>query len=181
MSLKIVFSGFGGQGVLMMGYVRAVAGMNEDKHVTFLPAYGAEVRGGTANCTVVVSDEEIASPIASAPEFVVAMNYPSMIKYQHMVKTGGVMFLNSDLISDAPPRADIKVVKVPANSLAHEMGNDRVLNMIMLGAVTSTIGMISEKALVQAVETVLEGKKKTLVEINQKALVKGSQFISSSR
>ena len=82
MSLKIVFSGFGGQGVLMMGYVLAVAGMNEDKHVTFMPAYGAEVRGGTANCTVVVSDEEIASPIASSPEFVVAMNHPSMIKYQ---------------------------------------------------------------------------------------------------
>ncbi len=165
----------------MMGYVLAVAGMNEDKHVTFLPAYGAEVRGGTANCTVVVSDEEIASPIASAPEFVVAMNYPSMIKYQNMVKTGGVMFLNSDLISDAPTREDIKVVRVPANSLAHEMGNDRVLNMIMLGAVTSTVGMVSEKALVQAVETVLEGKKKSLVEINQKALVKGSEFISSSR
>ena len=100
MLLKIIFSGFGGQGVLMMGYVLAVAGMKEDKHVTFLPAYGAEVRGGTANCTVVISDEEIASPIASSPEFVVAMNYPSMMKYQNMVKSGGVMFLNSDLISE---------------------------------------------------------------------------------
>ena len=165
----------------MMGYVLAVAGMNEDKHVTFLPAYGAEVRGGTANCTVVVSDEEIASPIASSPEFVVAMNHPSMIKYQNMVKTGGTLFLNSDLISGAPPREYIKVVRVPANSLAHEMGNDRALNMIMLGAVMSTVGIVSEKALAQAVETVLEGKKKSLVEINQKALVKGSQYISSSR
>jgi 2-oxoglutarate ferredoxin oxidoreductase subunit gamma len=181
MSLKIVFSGFGGQGVLMMGYVLAWAGMNEDKHVTFLPAYGAEVRGGTANCTVVVSDEEIASPIASSPEFVVAMNYPSMIKYQNMVKTGGTMFLNSDLISEKPPRGDIKVVQVPANSLAHDMGNDRVLNMVMLGAVTATVGIVSEQALVQAVETVLAGKKKSLIEINQKALTKGSQYISSSR
>jgi 2-oxoglutarate ferredoxin oxidoreductase subunit gamma len=181
MSLKIIFSGFGGQGVLMMGYVLAVAGMNEEKHVTFLPAYGAEVRGGTANCTVVVSDEEIASPIASSPEFVVAMNYPSMIKYQNMVKAGGTMFLNSDLISDTPPRGDIKVVQVPANSLAHEMGNDRVLNMVMLGAVTATVGIVSEKALANAVVTVLAGKKKSLVEINQEALTKGSKYISSSR
>jgi 2-oxoglutarate ferredoxin oxidoreductase subunit gamma len=181
MSLKIVFSGFGGQGVLMMGYVLAVAGMNEDKHVTFMPAYGAEVRGGTANCTVVVSDEEIASPIASSPEYVVAMNHPSMIKYQNMVKTGGTMFLNSDLISAAPPREDIKVVKVPANTLAHEMGNDRALNMIMLGAVTATVGIVSEEALAKAIETVLEGKKRSLVEINQKALEKGSQYIASSR
>ncbi len=135
MSLKIVFSGFGGQGVLMMGYVLAVAGMKEDKHVTFLPAYGAEVRGGTANCTVVVSDDEIASPIASSPEFVVAMNYPSMIKYQNMVKSGGTMFLNSDLITEAPAREDINVIKVPVNTLAHEMGSDRSLNMVMLGAV----------------------------------------------
>jgi 2-oxoglutarate ferredoxin oxidoreductase subunit gamma len=155
--------------------------MNEEKHVTFLPAYGAEVRGGTANCTVVVSDEEIASPIASSPEFVVAMNYPSMIKYQNMVKTGGIMFLNSDLISDKPPRGDIKVVQVPANSLAHEMGNDRVLNMVMLGAVTATVGIVSEKALAQAVETVLEGKKRSLIEMNQKALTKGSEYITSSR
>jgi 2-oxoglutarate ferredoxin oxidoreductase subunit gamma len=92
----------------MMGYVLATAGMNEDKHVTFLPSYGAEMRGGTANCTVVVSDQEIASPISSSPDFVVAMNYPSMIKYQNLVRPGGTMFLNSDLISEVPARSDIK-------------------------------------------------------------------------
>ena len=179
MLLKIVFSGFGGQGVLMMGYVLAVAGMKEDKHVTFLPAYGAEVRGGTANCTVVISDEEIASPIASSPEFVVAMNYPSMIKYQNMVKSGGVMFLNSDLISEDPARSDLKIVKVPANSLAHDMGNDRALNMIMLGAVAKVTGIASDKALAKAVETVLEGRKKALIDANCKALAEGSRYISS--
>jgi 2-oxoglutarate ferredoxin oxidoreductase subunit gamma len=179
MLLKIVFSGFGGQGVLMMGYVLAVAGMKEDKHVTFLPAYGAEVRGGTANCTVVVSDEEIASPIASSPEYVVAMNYPSMVKYQNMVKSGGSMFLNSDLISESPAREDITVSRVPANSLAHEMGNDRSLNMIMLGAVTAMVGIVSEEALMKAVETVLEGKKRSLIEMNQQALIKGRQFALS--
>lgn len=179
MLLKIVFSGFGGQGVLMMGYVLAVAGMKEDKHVTFLPAYGAEVRGGTANCTVVVSDEEIASPIASSPEYVVAMNYPSLVKYQNMVKSGGSMFLNSDLISESPAREDVNISRVPANSLAHEMGNDRVLNMVMLGAVTASVGIVSEEALMKAVETVLEGKKRSLIEANQKALMMGRQYARS--
>lgn len=177
--LKIIFSGFGGQGVLMMGYVLAVAGMKEDKHVTFLPAYGAEVRGGTANCTVVVSDSEIASPIASSPEYVVAMNYPSMVKYLNMVKAAGTMFLNSDLISEEPGRSDLKVVSVPANSLAHEMGNDRVLNMVMLGAVNAVVGIVSEKALTEAVETVLAGKKRALIDVNQQALVKGSEYIGA--
>lgn len=176
MLLKIIFSGFGGQGVLMMGYVLANAGMKEDKHVTFLPAYGAEMRGGTANCTVVVSDQEIASPVASSPEFVVAMNYPSMVKYQNMIKSGGTLFINSDLISEKPPRGDILVVPVPVNSLAHEMGNDRGLNMIMLGTVAEVTGIVSEKALFEGVETVLKGKKQTLVESNQAALKRGREF-----
>ncbi len=180
MLLKIVFSGFGGQGVLMMGYVLAVAGMNEDKHVTFLPAYGAEVRGGTANCTVVVSDSEIASPTAASPEYVVAMNYPSMIKYSNAVKSGGTMFLNSDLISEDPARSDLRIVKIPANSLAHDMGNDRALNMVMLGAVNAVAGIVSQEALLGAIDTVLKGKKQTLIDMNQKALFEGAKFIDTS-
>ena len=162
----------------MMGYVLAYAGMNEDKHVTFLPSYGAEMRGGTANCTVVVSDEEIASPIASSPDIVVAMNYPSMVKYQNMIKSGGMLFLNEDLITEEPARTDIKVIRVPANSLAREMGNDRVLNMVMLGAFTAVSRIVSEKAVIGAVATVLGGKKK-LIEINQKAVTKGSKSVAS--
>ncbi|MFH1113200.1 MAG: 2-oxoacid:acceptor oxidoreductase family protein [Pseudomonadota bacterium] len=181
MLLKTVFSGFGGQGVLMMGYVLAVAGMREDKHVTFLPAYGAEVRGGTANCTVVVSDKEIASPVASSPEFVVAMNYPSMVKYRNMLKAGGTMFLNSDLISETLQRNDVRVVLVPANSIAHEMGNDRGLNMIMLGAVVEVTGIVSAKSLEDAVGTVLEGKKQSLIDTNRQALRRGAEYISSGK
>lgn len=176
MSLKIIFSGFGGQGVLMMGYVLAFAGMNEDKHVTFLPSYGAEVRGGTANCTVVVSDEEIASPIASSPEYVVAMNYPSMVKYQNTVKAGGTMFLNSDLITEDPSREDVTLCKAPVNSLAHDMGADRSLNMVMLGIVAAKTGIVSKEALMLAIEKVLQGKKKSLIEMNQKALEAGLTY-----
>lgn len=165
----------------MMGYVLAVAGMREDKHVTFLPAYGAEVRGGTANCTVVVSDKEIASPVASSPEFVVAMNYPSMVKYRNMVKTGGSMFLNSDLILETPQRSDVRVVLVPANSLAHDMGNDRSLNMIMLGAVVEVTGIVAATSLGDAVDTVLQGKKQSLIDMNKQALLRGAQYISSGK
>ncbi len=161
----------------MMGYVLAYAGMAEDKHVTFLPSYGAEMRGGTANCTVVVSDEEIASPIASSPDIVVAMNYPSMVKYQNMIKSGGMLFLNQDLITEQPSRNDIKVIRVPCNSLAREMGNDRVLNMVMLGAFTAVSRIVSEEAVVGAVATVLGGKKK-LIEINQQAVTKGSKSVA---
>lgn len=162
-----------------MGYVLGVAGMEQDKHVTFLPAYGAEMRGGTANCTVVVSDEEIASPVASTPEFVVAMNYPSMLKYQGQVKSGGTMFLNSDLISEGPSRDDIMVVKVPANSLAHEMGNDKVLNMIMLGALNASTGIVDHDSLERALDTVLGGKKASLIDLNKKALARGRDYILS--
>lgn len=181
MLLKSVFSGFGGQGVLMMGYVLAVAGMEEGKHVTFLPAYGAEMRGGTANCTVVVSDAEIASPIASSPDFVTAMNHPSVVKYQNMVKSGGRIFVNSDLITAPPLRTDVTVVEVPANTLAHEMGSDRSLNMIMLGAVAEITGVVTSDSLAHAVETVLEGKKRAVIEQNQLALARGAQFIASRR
>lgn len=163
----------------MMGYVLAWAGVKDNRHVTFLPAYGAEVRGGTANCTVVVSDEEIASPIASHPEYVVAMNYPSLVKYQDALKEDGVMFLNKDLISEDPSRNGITLVKVPANSIAHEMGNDRVLNMVMLGAFIERTKAVSQKAAAEAVVEVLGEKKQKLIDINQRAMEKGAQFVAN--
>ncbi len=179
MLLKSIFSGFGGQGVLMMGYVLAWAGVKDDRHVTFLPAYGAEVRGGTANCTVVISSEEIASPIASHPEFVVAMNYPSLVKYQDAVKENGVMFINKDLISEEPSRNNLSLVKVPANTIAHDMGNDRVLNMVMLGAFIAKTKVVSSDAAAEAIIEVLGDKKQKLIDINQKALEKGAEFVNN--
>jgi 2-oxoglutarate ferredoxin oxidoreductase subunit gamma len=107
MLIKTIFSGFGGQGVIMMGYLLATAGMYEEKNVTCLPSYGAEVRGGTANCTVVVSTEEIASPVASEPEFAVLMNNPSLFRFQNQVQSGGTIFLNSSMIAQDHPRRSI--------------------------------------------------------------------------
>src|SRR5512135_1686697 len=118
MLIKTIFAGFGGQGVLSMGLNLTQAAMRDGKFVTYLPSYGAEVRGGTANCTVSVSDEEIASPVASAPEFIVAMNQPSVVRFQNQIQSGGLFFLNSSLIEIEPSRGDIEVVKVPASEVA---------------------------------------------------------------
>ena len=133
MLIKTIFAGFGGQGVLSMGLTLAQAAMLEGKYVTYLPSYGAEVRGGTANCTVVISDEEIASPVASSPEFIVAMNQPSLARFQNQIQSGGLFFVNSSLIEAEISRDDIDVISVPANNIAENLGSPRSANMVMLG------------------------------------------------
>jgi len=177
MLLRTVFAGFGGQGVLMMGYVLALTAMREDRHVTYMPAYGAEVRGGTANCTVVVSSDEIASPIASSPDVAVVMNHPSMVRFQSAVRPNGTMFLNSDLISEPPGRNDIEIIKVPANTLAHEIGNDRALNIVMLGAVVKKTGAVSIETVQEALGEVFAGKSAKILEDNIKGLIRGAEFV----
>jgi len=121
---KAILAGFGGQGILMMGVTLANAAMREDKHVTYLPTYGAEVRGGTANCTVAISDEEIASPIASSPDYAVVMNKPSLNAFQNKIQSGGVLFINTTMIDEPPVRKDIQVVNVDAGRIAEELGED---------------------------------------------------------
>ena len=126
MLIKVFFAGFGGQGVLSMGTVLANAAMIEDKHVTYIPSYGAEVRGGTANCTVTISDEEIASPIASEPEFVVALNQPSFTRFQNLLHSGGFLLYNSSMVEPEKVRGDIETRGVPISELAQKIGNIKV-------------------------------------------------------
>lgn len=177
--IKTVFSGFGGQGVLMMGYVLAVAGMQGGKNVTFLPAYGAEVRGGTANCTVAIADEEIASPVASSPEFVVVMNQPSLQRFQNVVQSGGGLFMNSSMIDSRPIRGDIEIFEVPANDLAKKLGNDRLTNMVMLGAYLKKTSLAPLEVTQKAVEEIFKGKGRAIVTQNKKALRVGYDYMSS--
>jgi 2-oxoglutarate ferredoxin oxidoreductase subunit gamma len=176
MTKKTIFSGFGGQGVLMMGYLLALAAMKEGKEVTYLPAYGAEVRGGTANCTVVVSEEEIFSPVASSPDYGVIMNRPSLMKYEGMIKEGGLMVLNSSLVDRVPPRGDLEIVTVPANDIAKELGSDRAINMIMLGAFVSKTGITTLDAIMDALSEVVKGKKASLMKLNRKGLDRGAEY-----
>jgi len=176
MLIKTIFAGFGGQGVLSMGLSLAQAAMREGRSVTYLPAYGAEVRGGTANCTVAISNEEIASPVASSPEFVVAMNQPSMVRFQHQLQSGGVLFLNSSLINAQVMRGDIEIVRIPANTIAEQMDNPRSANMVMLGAFTKKNSLVKLDTIFEELKETFS-KKRNLIAVNKEALLAGYNLL----
>jgi len=175
MLIKTIFAGFGGQGVLSMGLSLTQSAMLEGKNVTYLPSYGAEVRGGTANCTVAISDEDIASPVASSPEFIVVMNQPSLVRFQNQVQSGGVLLVNSSLIEADISRGDIDVVNVPANAIAEELGSPRSANMVMLGAFTKKSNLVSLSSIIEELRNTLKNKQK-LIAINKKALTVGYEL-----
>lgn len=177
MLIKTVFSGFGGQGVIMMGYLLATAGMYEDRYVTCLPAYGAEVRGGTANCTVVISTEEIASPVASEPEFAVLMNNPSFIRFQNQVQSGGSLFLNSSMIESRPIRGDLEIYEIPVNDLAKQFHGDKVSNIIMLGAFIKKTGLVSLETMAKALKDIFGSKNPAVLKSNRSALQLGYDYL----
>jgi len=177
MLVKTVFSGFGGQGVLVMGYILALSAMRDGMQVTYLPAYGAEVRGGTANCTVSISDEEIASPVASFPDYVIALNKPSLIRYEGQLKSRGALLLNSDLIDIDPKRKDIEIFKIPANTIAKKLKSERTVNMIMLGALAAATNIISIDSLTNGLTEVIKTKSARQMETNRKGLELGSQYV----
>jgi len=177
MITETIFAGFGGQGVLMMGYVLAVSVMKDGKHVTYLPSYGAEVRGGTANCTVVVSDEEIASPVSSSPQNVVVMNNPSLLRYQGMIRSGGVMMINGSLVQAQLARSDVEAVRVPVTDLANELGSPRIANMIMLGAFAAKTKLTSLDSLMNGLGEIVKGKKASIMDLNRKGMDRGAEFV----
>ena len=161
--------------MLSMGLSLAQAALIEDKHVTYLPSYGAEVRGGTANCTVAVSDDEIASPVASEPEFIIAMNQPSAVKFQNQLQTGGLFFVNSSLVNADIERGDIQVVSVPAGAIAEGIKNPRGANMVMLGAFARKTGLISPEALIKGLKQTM-GSKQAILAANEQALRAGYEL-----
>lgn len=176
MLTKAIISGSGGQGVLSMGSTLATAAMLEGKYVTYLPSYGVEVRGGTANCAVAVSDEEIASPVASAPEFVVAMNQPSFVRFQGVLQSGGLLCANSSLVNTESARSDIEILAVPTSELAEKLGSIKVANMIMLGALVRASTMISYDAMVKNLTEILGEGKAKLLKLNREALAVGYNY-----
>jgi 2-oxoglutarate ferredoxin oxidoreductase subunit gamma len=176
MLIKTVFAGFGGQGVLSMGLNLAQAAMTEGKNVTYLPSYGAEVRGGTANCTVAISDEEIASPVASSPEFVVAMNKPSVTRFQNQIQSGGVLIINSTLVDAEISRGDVDVVRVPAGEIADNLGSPKSANMVMLGTFIKKSNLVSISTVIEELKNTLK-KKEKLIAINEKALMAGYNLV----
>lgn len=166
---KLFFAGSGGQGILLMGQMVTYAAMLEDKSSTFLPSYGPEMRGGTANCTVVVSDKPVGCPLIYEADAVVVMNLPSLIKFEPMVKPGGVLLLNTSMIDQSAKRTDIEVISVPINEIAKELGNVKIGNMIMLGALVRATNIVSEKSIEAVMKKMFTGEKAKLNDLNMKA------------
>ena len=175
---EIVIAGFGGQGVLLMGRLIAYAGMLEGKNVAWMPSYGPEMRGGTANCTVIVSSKEIASPVVPNPLTLIAMNKPSLDKFEPNVEENGNIILNDSLISQQVKREDVEVTRVPANAIANELGNLRVANMIPLGAYIAKTRAVEMKTIFAALEKSLAGKPQQIIDLNKKALQRGEKLIT---
>jgi 2-oxoglutarate ferredoxin oxidoreductase subunit gamma len=173
MTAKVIMAGFGGQGVVLMGTLLSYSAMVQGKHTTFFPSYGAEMRGGTANCSVIVSDDEIPSPVVSEPDCIVAMNIASLDKFEGRVKPGGTIFVNSSLIKRDLQRDDVDAVRIPANEMAEELGSARAANMVMLGGVIKKTGAVELESVLKSLPSVLSERAMALLDVNKKALRKG--------
>lgn len=173
---QILIAGFGGQGVLSMGQFLAYAAMSEGKHVSWVPSYGAEMRGGTANCLVTISSEEINSPLTENPFMAVILNRPSLDKFENRVKPDGWLIINSSMVDRDPEREDITVLKLPVNELAEELGNIRGANMILLGAYLQKTEVVKVEDAVNLFEVIYKGKKPEIIQKNRKAFLAGVEW-----
>lgn len=176
MKHEIIIAGFGGQGIMVAGELLAYAGMLEGKKVSWLPSYGPEMRGGTANCSVVVSDEEISSPVVTEPTVLAVMNLPSLEKFERWLVPNGLLILNTSLVNKEPSRNDINIVRIPCSEVAYELGSDKVANMIVVGALVSWTGMVKMESVVEALKKVFPVHRQDLVPLNVKALEKGREI-----
>jgi 2-oxoglutarate ferredoxin oxidoreductase subunit gamma len=180
MQNDVIMAGFGGQGILLIGKMLAYAGMHAGKEVSWLPSYGPEMRGGTCNCTVVISDRPVGSPVIRSPRAVVAMNLPSLEKFESDIRQGGLLLINSSLINRSAEREDLMVVEVPANEIASDLGNPRGANMVALGAY---IGATEAVSLDQVIEVIREtfAAKPAVIDVNIEALRKGFELGAAAR
>jgi 2-oxoglutarate ferredoxin oxidoreductase subunit gamma len=175
MQHDVMIAGFGGQGVLLTGKTLAYAGMLESKNVTWFPSYGAEIRGGTANCTVIISTGEIGSPVVQNPSSMLIFNDASYRKFETRVRPGGYLFLNTSLVQDPATRSDIQRVEVPANDIAEGLGDIRAANMVMLGAFLKKTGVVSMESVVKALRMILPPRRHSLIAMNEQALQSGAR------
>ncbi|MDD2205865.1 MAG: 2-oxoacid:acceptor oxidoreductase family protein [Aminobacterium sp.] len=176
MNKSLIAAGFGGQGVMVLGQLVAYTGIAQGLHVTWIPSYGPEMRGGTANCGVVLSSEEIASPVVAEADAAVIMNQPSLTKFENSVKKGGVLIYNSDLVTYENPRTDIHVIAVPANSLAVELGSDKVANIVALGTLVEATGIVESDTCIETIKEKLGKRKPKFLPMNLEAFEKGKEL-----
>lgn len=171
-------AGFGGQGIIFAGRLLAYAGLREGKEVVYFPSYGAEMRGGTANCTVIISDSPIFSPVVANPQNAIMMSHPSYLKFFPRIRPRGRALINSSLVKEELFREDLETIKVPANEIAERIGNSRIANMVALGAWVKKTGVVEVESLVQSFEKVISAHWSDLLSLNEKALREGEQFVS---
>ncbi|MGC8839388.1 MAG: 2-oxoacid:acceptor oxidoreductase family protein [Anaerolineae bacterium] len=181
MQEEILISGFGGQGALFIGQLLTYAGMDEGRHVTWIPSYGPEMRGGTAHCIVILSDEPIGSPIIRNPSVAVVLNPPSMERYEPLVKPGGVLVVNSSLVRARSQREDITVAYVPANDLAFELGNAKMANVVLLGALLAIRPVVKPESVERALEEHTPDRRRHIIEPNKRALARGIRYIQEGK
>ena len=172
---QFLFSGFGGQGILFAGKFMAYKGLIDDKQVSWLPSYGPEMRGGTASCSVIVSDEPVGSPIVSKPDVLIAMNLPSLDKYESTVAPGGMIFLDSTLIERKVKRDDVTAFYIPATKLASENNMPTLANMIIVGKILKELGDFNKESIDAALAKVISAKRADMAEINRKAMQIGAE------
>ena len=173
MQKEIIIAGFGGQGVLFAGQIIAYAAMDVGKEVTWIPSYGPEMRGGTANCTVVIADDEIGSPLVKNPPLAIALNLPSFDKYEETLASGGTLIVNQSMVDHGAKREGINVILVPCNKIAEEIGNKKLLNMVAVGALLTALPEITLKDVEKALEAHLPARHKHLLPSNYEALRRG--------
>ncbi len=177
MTHEIIMAGFGGQGVMAMGKILAEAALMEGKNVSWLPSYGPEMRGGTANCNVIISEDPVGAPVVTEATAAIVMNRPSLDKFEKDVVPGGTLIINSSLIDKKATREDIKVYYVPANDIANELGNGRIANMVMLGAYLATSKATKEDTIMEIITEIFKDKKASVIPLNKEALLKGADCV----
>ncbi len=176
MTTKIIIAGFGGQGIILAGKLLAYSAMIENNEVTHIPSYGAEMRGGTCNCSVIISDEQIASPIVSKPDITLIMNQPSKTKFEQKCKNDSKIFINSSLIEEKVNRDDINAYYIDATNLAEKAGSVKSANMVMLGALAKVTNIVKLNTLIDSLPGIISTRNKSLIDINADALKKGYEL-----
>lgn len=174
---ELIIAGFGGQGVLSMGQLLTYAGMLENKEVSWIPSYGPEMRGGTANCGVTISDKPISSPMVAEPSTAIIMNRPSLDKFEKTLQAKGILLINSSLVDKKVERQDVQTYLIPANEIAEEIGNSKVANIVLLGAFLELTKAVSMEAVLESLKKVLPPHRHNLIPVNQAALEKGAEVI----
>lgn len=174
---QIILAGFGGQGILSMGHFIAHAGLLDGKNVSWLPSYGPEKRGGTANCHVIVGDEEVGSPIISSASVLIAMNGPSLEKFESLVEPGGIIITDKSLVPVKPTRTDVKLYEIPATEMAYELGNATYAGVIILGKLIALTDVVSTENFEVALRSILKPSKHFMIPEEMKALQRGAEYV----